>query len=117
MEDIVSDGLRLPARFARPAGTARVPALLLLPGFPRGTGAAPMSARTPPPLADRIARAAGWAALTFQYRGTGGAEGDFSIDGWLADARAAVDALAARSDIASIWLAGFRLGGSLAIVT
>jgi putative redox protein len=117
MEEIVSDGLRLPARFARPAGAARVPALLLLPGFPRGTGGAAMAGHTYPPLAERIAREAGWAALTFQYRGTGGAEGDFSIDGWLADVRAAVDALCARSDIASVWLAGFRLGGSLAVVT
>jgi putative redox protein len=117
MDDIVSDGLRLPARFARPPGTARVPALLLLPGFPRGTGGAAMSGHTYPPLADRIGREAGWAALTFQYRGTGGGEGDFSIDGWLADVRAAIDVLSDRSDIASIWLAGFRLGGSLAIVT
>jgi alpha/beta superfamily hydrolase len=116
MEDIISDGLRLPARFARPAGSARVPALLLLPGFPRGTGGAAMSGHTYPPLADRIAREVGWAALTFQYRGTGSAEGDFSIEGWLADVHAAVDTLGARSDIAGVWLAGFRLGGTLAIV-
>lgn len=117
MEDIVSDGLRLPSRFARPAGAGRVPALVLLPGFPRGTGGAAMSGHTYPPLAERIARDARWAALTFQYRGTGSAAGSFSIDGWLADVRAAIDALLARSDIASVYLAGFRLGGSLAIVT
>ncbi len=116
MEDIVSDGLRLPAHFARPPGSGRVPALLLLPGFPRGTGGAAMSGHTYPPLVDRIAREAGWAALTFQYRGTGSAEGDFSIEGWLADVHAAVDALATRPDIGSVWLAGFRLGGTLAIV-
>ena len=44
-------------------------------------------------------------------------KGDFSIDGWLADVRAAVDALDARRDVTGVWIAGFRLGGTLAIVT
>jgi putative redox protein len=68
-------------------------------------------------LADRVAREAGWAALTFTLRGTGASEGDFSIEGWLADVRAAVDALEARTDVTGVWVAGFRLGGTLAIVT
>ena len=76
-----------------------------------------MAGQTYPPLAERIARESGWAALTFAYRGTNTSEGDFSIDGWLADARAAVDVLAARPDVSSIWLVGFRLGGTIAIVT
>jgi len=67
-------------------------------------------------LADRIAREAGWAALTFTMRGTGASEGDFSIEGWLADVRAGIDTLHARTDITGVWLAGFRLGGTLAIV-
>src|SRR5205814_1662495 len=76
MEDIVSDGLRLPARFAQPSrSAARVPALLLLPGFPRGTGGAAMAGHTHPSLADRIAREAGCAALTSQSRGHGRAAG------------------------------------------
>ena len=48
--------------------------------------------------------------LTFTFRGTGPSEGDFSIDGWLADVRAAVDALDARGDVTGVWIAGFRLG-------
>src|SRR5258708_7622356 len=76
-----------------------------------------MAGQTYPPLAERIARESGWAALTFAYRGTSTSEGDFSIDGWLADTRAAVDVLAARPDVSSIWLVGFRLGGTIAVVT
>jgi putative redox protein len=117
VEEIISEGLRLTAHLARPPGVQRVPGLVLLAGFPRGAGGAAMAGQTYPPLAERIARDSGWAALTLAYRGTSTSEGDFSIDGWLADARAAVDALDAREDIASIWLVGFRLGGTIAIVT
>ena len=117
MEEIVSEGLRLSAHFARPPGMTRVPALLVLPGFPRGAGGAASLGNTDASLCDRVAREAGWAGLTFTFRGTGPSEGDFSIDGWLADVRAAVDALDARSDVSGVWLAGFRLGGTLAIVT
>ena len=117
MEELLSDGLRLSAHFARPNGAARVPALLVLPGFPRGPGGAATVGNTDKTLCDRVARDAGWAGLTFNFRGTGPSEGDFSIEGWLADVRAAVDALLARADITGVWIAGFRLGGTLAIVT
>lgn len=117
MEEVFSEGLRLAVHFARPAGGGRVPAVVLLPGFPRGTKGAAMLGHTYPPLCDRVAREVGWAALTLQWRGTGGSDGDFSIEGWLADIRAAVDALTARTDVTGVWLAGFRLGGSLSIVT
>ena len=115
MDEIISEGLRLSAHYARPSTSAKLPTLLLLPGFPRGTGGAAMSGNTYPLFADRIARDAGWAAMTFQYRGTGSAEGDFSIDGWIADVGNAVAALRSRSDTLGVWLAGFRLGGTLAI--
>ena len=117
MEEIISEGLRLTAHFARPAGATRVPALLVLPGFPRGVGGAASLGNTDATLCDRVAREAGWAGLTFTFRGTGPSEGDFSIDGWLADVRAAVDALESRADVTGVWIAGFRLGGTLAIVT
>ena len=116
MEEIISEGLRLSAHYARPSGVARVPALLVLPGFPRGVGGAAALGNTDATLCDRVAREAGWAGLTFTFRGTGPSEGDFSIDGWLADVRAAVDALDALGDVSGVWIAGFRLGGTLAIV-
>ena len=96
VEELVSEGLRLSAHFARPPGVTRVPALLVLPGFPRGAGGAAALGNTDATLCDRVAREAGWAGLTFTFRGTGPSEGDFSIDGWLADVRAAVDVLDAR---------------------
>jgi uncharacterized protein len=117
VDEIISEGLRLGAHFARPGGLARVPGLLVLAGFPRGVGGAATVGNTYRSLVDRIARDAGWAALTFTYRGTGSSEGDFSIGGWLADVRAAIDALAARPDVTGVWLAGFRLGGTLAVVS
>src|SRR4051794_13355459 len=116
LEEITSEGLRLGAHFARPAGMARVPGLLILPGFPRGPGGAATVGNTYASLVERIAREAGWGALTFTMRGTGTSEGDFSIEGWLADVRAAIDALHARTDINGVWLSGFRLGGTLALV-
>ena len=117
MEELVSDGLRLGAHFARPLGVTRVPGLLVLPGFPRGAGGAAALGNTDQTLCDRIARESGWAGLTFTFRGTGPSAGDFSIEGWLADVRAAIEALCARSDTTGVWIAGFRLGGTLAIVT
>ena len=117
MEEILSEGLRLSAHFVRPPGLTRVAALLVLPGFPRGVGGAAALGNTDATLCDRVAREAGWAGLTFTFRGTGPSEGDFSIDGWLADVRAAVDMLDARRDVTGVWIAGFRLGGTLAIVT
>jgi pimeloyl-ACP methyl ester carboxylesterase len=117
MEEIFSEGLRLGAHFARPSGMTRVPGLLVVPGFPRGPGGAATVGNTDQTLCDRVAREAGWAGLTFTFRGTGPSEGNFSIEGWLADVRAAVDALHARTDLTGVWIAGFRLGGTLAIVT
>ena len=46
MDEIFSDGLRLDAFFARPPGSGRVPAVLLVPGFPRGTGGAALAGNT-----------------------------------------------------------------------
>ena len=89
----------------------------MLPGFPRGPGGAAAVGNTDQTLCDRVAREAGWAGLTVTFRGTGTSEGDFSIDGWLADTRAAVDALHARTDVTGVWIAGFRLGGTLAIMS
>ncbi len=124
MDEIVCDGNRIATRLARPPagtrlkrpGSTRLPVVVLMPGFPRGTGGAALAGNTYPQLADRVAAQSGWAALTLHYRGTGPSPGSFTIDGWLTDVAAVIDALRARNDISGVWLAGFRLGGSLAVV-
>jgi len=110
-----SGGNRLACHLARPPGVARVSGLVLIHGFPQGPRGAATSALTYPDLADRLAREAGWAVLTFNLRGTGMSEGDFSLDGWLEDAGRAVDTLEERAGVNGVWLCGSHTGGSLAV--
>lgn len=85
-------------------------------GFPTGPRGAAASAATHPELAERIARECGWHALAFNCRGTGASGGDFSVAGWLADIRAAVSFLEARSDVVGVWLVGIAEGGTFAVL-
>jgi fermentation-respiration switch protein FrsA (DUF1100 family) len=113
---IESGGLRLSGYLARPAGTAApVPGLVLCHGFPAGPGGAATSAQTYPQLAERLAGETGWTVLTFNFRGTGTSEGNFSLSGWLDDLRAATDHLLAVPGVSGVWVAGAGTGGSLAL--
>jgi putative redox protein len=105
----------LSGHVSRPPGIARVPGLVLCHGFPSGPRGAATAGLTYPDLADRLAREAGWCVLTFNFRGTGGSPGDFSVDGWVADVRAAVGRLAAGDDVTGVWLAGVDTGGTFAV--
>lgn len=113
-----SEGLRLSAHLSDPTtrnASSFKPGLLLCHGFPVGMGDAENAARTYPELADRIAGETGWTVLTFNFRGTGASEGDFSLQGWLSDIKAATDHLREVGGANEIWLAGISTGGSLAI--
>src|SRR5437763_11612001 len=102
---VVSGGLRLAAHIARPTPGSEAPGnpgMVVCHGFPNGPKSAAASGQTYPELADRLAEDAGWTVLTFNFRGTGQSEGDFSLGGWLADLRAAVDFLA--EDVDGGWL-------------
>jgi len=113
--DFVSDGLRLDAHFAPPsAPDAEAPALVLCHGFPGGALGAAGTGRSFPELADRIARE-GWSVLTFNFRGCGSSEGDFSLGGWLADLLAGIEHLRDLGGTSGIWLAGFGTGGALCV--
>lgn len=116
---IESEGLRLGAHIARPpAATDEARrALLVCHGFPTGPRWAESSGRTYPEFADRLAEEAGWVVMAFNFRGTGESEGDFSLGGWMADIRAAIDHLLAEDDVGGVWLVGFRTGGALAVCT
>ena len=110
-----ADGLRLSAHLARPPGGSGHQGLVLCHGFPAGPRGAATSGQTYPEFADRLALELGWAVLTFNFRGTGASAGNFSLDGWLTDLRAAIDTLLAIEGVDRVWLAGFGTGGSLAV--
>lgn len=111
-----SGGLRLARYLAQPAGSAdALPGVILCHGFPVGPLDARQSALTFPELVDRIANEQRWAAMTFHFRGCGASEGDFSLQGWVDDLRAAIDHLIAEANPVGIWLVGTNTGGSVAI--
>jgi alpha/beta superfamily hydrolase len=116
-ERIEVDGLALAVHVARPATTASVPAVVLCHDFPTPPRGSLASGLTFPELADRIARDIGWMVFTFNFRGTGGSEGDFSVGGWLADQRMAVDYLSEREEVNGVWMIGTGAGGTLALCT
>lgn len=89
--------------------------LVLCHGFPTAPKGAVTAGQTYPVLADRLAADAGWAVLTFQFRGAGDSEGDFSLGGWLADVRAAIEHLRTAAAVDGVWLAGFSAGGAMAL--
>jgi fermentation-respiration switch protein FrsA (DUF1100 family) len=114
-ETIRSGDLRLSAHLAAPPAPGRGLGLVLCHGLPNPPRGAATVGTTYPDLADRIAAEAGWVVLTFNFRGTGTSEGDFSARGWLDDLRAAVRAIAARDDVRGVWTAGFGHGGTFAV--
>ena len=110
-----SGTLRLARYMARPAGrTGACPGVILLHGFPIGPLDARQSAGTFPELIDRMAAELGWVAMTFNFRGCGESEGDFSLQGWIDDLRAAIDHLIDETSPTGIWLVGTNTGGSIA---
>ena len=99
-------------------GTARNgarPAVLLCHGFPIGPQDARHSASSFPELIDRIANELGWAGMTFTFRGCGTSDGDFSLQGWVEDLRAAIDHLVAETEPTQVWILGTNTGASLGL--
>lgn len=112
----LSGTLTLHRYLARPGGNqGSLPGVILCHGFPIGPLDARQSGVTFPQLMDRIANDLGWAALTFTFRGCGASEGDFSMQGWMDDLRAAVDHLETEVSPQGIWLVGTNTGGALAL--
>lgn len=89
--------------------------LILCHGFPIGPIDARRSAGTFPELVDRIAYEVGYAAMTFTFRGCGQSTGDFSLQGWIDDLRAAIDHLIAETGVERVVLVGTNTGGSIAV--
>ena len=53
--------------------------------------------------------------MTFTFRGCGTSTGDFSLQGWIDDLRAAIDHLVRTTGVDRVVLVGTNTGGSLAI--
>ena len=86
-----SSGLSSPATSpGRPATSNPGPGVILCHGFPIGPLDARRSGGTFPQLIDRIAYELGYVAMTFNFRGCGTSEGDFSLQGWVDDLRNAI---------------------------
>jgi len=94
---------------------ASLPGVILCHGFPIGPLDARQAGVTFPQLMDRMANELGWAALTFTFRGCGSSDGDFSMQGWVDDLRAAIDHLEEEVNPNGIWLVGTNTGGALAL--
>jgi len=88
--------------------------VVLIHGFPSPTRPGPPS-RTYHQLGERIADELGWTSLALSLRGCGESEGQFSLDGWIADVDRAITYLC---DLGcrGIWLVGSTTGGSLAMI-
>jgi uncharacterized protein len=112
-----ANGLRLTGHLARPTGGSGtgLPGVVIAPGYPSGPDRGATAATTHPALAERIANDMGWVALSLNFRGTADSDGDFSLDGWLADLLAAADHLLAAERVNGVWLVGFGTGGSLSV--
>jgi pimeloyl-ACP methyl ester carboxylesterase len=111
-----SGGNKLAYHLASPAGRGEdLPGLILCHGFPIGPLDARRSAGTFPELIDRIAHDVGYTAMTFTFRGCGASTGDFSLQGWIDDLRAAIDHLVANTNVRDVVLIGTNTGGSIAV--
>lgn len=104
--------VREPARSVREPDT---PGLVLCHGFPIGPIDARRSGGTFPQLIDRIVDEVGYVGMTFNFRGCGTSTGDFSLQGWIDDLRAAVDHLVRTTGVQRVVLVGANTGGSIAI--
>ena len=115
MVTLESGGARLPAVLHLPAGPGPHPIVLLMHGFP--------GAERNFDLAQSLRRW-GYATVVFHYRGSWGAEGDWSWGNALEDARNVSDAVMGR-DFAGVYdldprrlaLVGHSMGGFVALMT
>ncbi len=112
-----SGTISLACHLAVPSGTDSEPrpAVVLCHGFPMGPLDARQSAGTFPQLVDRIVHDLGYVGLAFNFRGTGTSTGDFSLQGWVDDLRAAIDHIVAETAPSQVVLIGTNTGGSIAI--
>ena len=89
--------------------------IVLSHGFPGAGHRAGSPSSGFPELAVRLAAETGAVVVTFDFRGTGLSDGEFSLGGWQADLGAAIATLRSVPGIERTWLVGFAAGGTLSI--
>ena len=114
-----SSGVVLSAHVAEPARPRKgAPVVLIAHGFPSGDVWARHIGADLPELADRIAVRLGCSAVAIRFRGCGDSTGNFSLRGWEADVRAALDfcsTLAGSGSELSTWIVGFGTGAAVGL--
>ena len=111
-----SNGLSLACQIARPPGEVQPgPGIVMCHGFPIGPLDAKLSGGTFPQLMDRVSRQLACVTMTFNFRGCGDSEGDFSLQGWVDDLRNAISHLLTVSSPTGVILVGTNTGGSIAV--
>ena len=112
-----TDGVLIEVHVARPGSSMRVdvPGLVLLHGFPSSLVGAEKVGSDFYQLADRIADEMGWLVASVRMRGCGTSTGDFSLGGWVDDARAALEYLRFEGQPDRLWICGFGTGGAIAL--
>jgi uncharacterized protein len=114
-----AEGPNLSGYLARPNFSAASGAgrhgIVLAHGFPEAGQRAGAPSYGYPQLATRLAAETGAVVLTFDFRGMGASEGEFSLEGWRADLASGTGTLRAVPGVEEIWLVGFAAGGTLSI--
>lgn len=88
---------------------------MLCHAFPDAAAGAAAAPTSYPELAERLAADVDVVAVAFAYRGCGQSSGNFSVKNWLEDIASTVHAVRDTVDVSTMWLAGFGVGGALAI--
>ena len=92
-------------------------AVVVCNGYPSGVKAmySASHGHLEPDLCDRIGIEVGCDVVSFDYRGLGRSEGDFSMIGWRRDIEAAINYACDELQNSGVALVGFRTGGAICV--
>lgn len=108
-------GVQLKAVLAEPPEEiARGRGLVVCHAMPIAPGGTPVTDESYAELADGLAAATGWKVLTFDFRPAQTTD-DSALTAWLSDLNAAIGHVVSLDDVEGTYVAGFGVGGALAI--
>jgi putative redox protein len=110
-----SGGTRLNATLAKPSTEAtQSHGLVVCHAFPASPDGTALVDPSYAELGTALAAATSWTVLTFDLRPAKTADGGILVD-WLGDLTTAIDHVLELDEVDGVWLAGFGLGGGLAL--